>query len=343
MIGPRVKLAREACRFTQQQLAELSGLSQGALSAIESGRVEKPSTDALGRIAAATQFPRSFFLLGPLPDLPEGSYRRLQRGSSKVDKQIRAQVLHIVEFVARQESLVKLPQVTLRPLTELSSLAELESVAVDVRGQLGFNDVDPIRNMMRACERCGVVVVRLPSETRDHDSFSAWPDFGLGGRPIIALSIGHPGDRDRFNVSHELSHLVLHTSRPGVVPKMAEQEAHRLGGALLLPEPAACEEMSRRPVTLRTLMEVKAKYGISMAATARRAYDLGLIGRPQYESIHKQLSARKWTRREPVDVSVEKPLMIPQVIGAVGGKGTLVQRAEDLSVSRFALRALEAS
>jgi Zn-dependent peptidase ImmA (M78 family)/DNA-binding XRE family transcriptional regulator len=341
MIGARVKLAREACRFTQQQLAGLAGVSQGALSAIESGRVGSPSEETVARIAAATQFPSSFFYLGPLPDLPEGNYRRLQRGTSKIDKQIKAQVLHIVEVVARSESRLKLPPVTLTPLQEVASLDGLESIAEETRGLLGFNNADPIRNLTRAAERRGVVVVRLPSEAKDHDSFSAWPDFGLGGRPIIALAAGHPGDRDRFNVAHELAHLILHTVRPGVDSRRAEQEANRLGGAILLPKRAAAAEMNSGPVTLRVLMEVKAKYGVSMAAAARRAYDLSLISAAQFESIHKQLSARRWRREEPVEVPIEKPLMIAQVVDALGGRGSLMQRAERISMSRFTLRALE--
>jgi Zn-dependent peptidase ImmA (M78 family)/transcriptional regulator with XRE-family HTH domain len=343
MIGARVRLAREACRLTQQQLAASTGVSQSTLSAIESGRITDPPQQAITKIASATQFPLSFFRLGPLPDLPEGNYRRRKRGASKVDKQIRAQVLHVVETVDRSESTLKLPVVVITPIRETPGPDDLETLATGMRGVLGLNNDTPIRNLIRAVERAGVVVVRLPAQAKQHDSFSAWPNYGLGGRPIIALSTGHPGDRDRFNVAHELAHLFLHTARPGVARDQAEIEANRFAGALLLPRRAAKDKLSGRSVTLRVLMDVKASYGLSMAATAIRARDLNLISNVQVESIFKQLSARKWRRNEPVVVLQEMPLMIAQVVEALGGEGQLKERAERLSMSCFTLRALESS
>ncbi|MBU6430508.1 MAG: ImmA/IrrE family metallo-endopeptidase, partial [Cyanobacteria bacterium REEB65] len=39
-----------------------------------------------------------------------------------------------------------------------------------------------------------------------------WPDYP-NGRPIICLSRGRPGDKDRFSLAHEFGHLVLHQLR----------------------------------------------------------------------------------------------------------------------------------
>jgi Zn-dependent peptidase ImmA (M78 family) len=181
----------------------------------------------------------------------------------------------------------------------------------------------------------------LPTETEGHDGFSVWPEWSLGGRPIIALTGGHPGDRDRFTLAHECAHLVLHTLRQGIEPKRAEDEANRFAGALLLPKEAAVEAI-RHPVTLSVLKGVKATFGISIAMAARRTYDLNLIGRANYVSLMKQLSARGWRRDEPIEVEPERPALIGKIGEAVTGPGSIRERAARAALPIFAIQSLSA-
>ena len=339
MIGQRVRLARESCGLTQSELGDLAGLTQRAISDIESGRKREPPASAIERVAQVTGFPRSFFYRGPLPDLPDGFYRKLASVPSKLDKQIRAQARQIVEIIQRADKRYKLPSVAVKPITRLGGSEGIEALAASVRRVLGIGGLDRIGNVMRAVERAGVVVVRLPGRVHGHDSFSVWPDYGLKGRPLIVLTAGHSGDRDRFTVGHELGHLIMHSERRGIERKDAEAEASRFAGALLLPRDAAIEEMSP-PITLRVLMGVKASYGLSIAAGAKRAFDLNLISQPHYESLHKQLSARKWKRQEPIDVPQERPVLVSKIIAALGGDGPVPERAERVGMQVFAFQAL---
>lgn len=344
MIGERIRLAREACRMTQAELAVAAGLSQAAISGLESGRLPEPSEEAVDRIARATFFPVSFFHRGPLPDLPDGRYRRLQRGASKVDKQVRAQARQIVEVVQRSEAHLRLPPVGIEPVRDPYPLnAEaIEAIADKTRQAAGIGERDPIPNVSRAAERAGVIVVRLPHYTLDHDGFSAWPDYGLDGRPLIAIVGGKSGDRDRFTVAHELGHLILHTVRPVTNPKDAEREANRFAGALLISR-AAAKAAIVAPITLRVLMNVKARYGVSIAAIARRAYDLGLVTKDQYGSLMRQLSARRWRQAEPVPVEPERPVLIGKILQALAGTGSTTERAERIGMQPFTFSALSAT
>lgn len=341
MIGERVRLAREASRLTQQELAVASGIPLGTLGDIEAGQIINPSGETIDRIAHATTYPIEFFHLGPLPDLPEGNYRRLKRGKSKVTKQIRAQVRQVVELVQRAEGdgSLRLPNVLLEPITSLDRMDKIETLTVHIREMLGVGDRDPIPNLTRAVERAGVVVVALPTEMEDHSGFSVWPDFGLGGRPVIALSRGHSGDRDRFTIAHELGHLILHTYRANVEPGDYEAEANRFAGALLMSHWAAVEVL-RPPVTLKTLKAAKATFGISMGAGAQRALDLEIISKTQFTSLRKQLSARGWNRNEPIEVGKEKPLLIAKVLTALAGEGPLSEQARKVSMPIFNYRVL---
>lgn len=317
----------------------MADVSQGSLSDIEAGRVLQPSTDLISKVAEGTSFPQGFFYLGSLPDFPDGHYRRLKRGTSKVSKQVRAQVRQVVELVQRSEDHLRLPPITLEPVHGHVDIDAIESVAADARSALGVGARDPIPNVMRAAERAGVVVVRLPNEMEDHDGFSVWPDYGLGGRPIIAVAGGGSGDRDRFTVSHELGHLLLHTARGHIDSATAEAEANRFAACLLLPGVAA-EEAIRPPVTLRVLMGVKATFGTSIQMGAQRALDLNLITHDHFVSLRKQLSARRWTQNEPVDVSPERPLLVSKILDNLAGEGSTSERAARLYMPVFTFRAL---
>lgn len=217
LIGERVLVAREAAGLTQQELAANSGIAQSTLSAIETGHTQRPERQTIERIAQCTGYPLGFFYLGALPDFPEGSFRRLQRGTSKSADQIRAQVRTVAEVVQRAESVLDLPPVLLDPIPsdlwaaaqpgDSPSVADVERIANGVRAYLRVGELDPIPHLTRAVERAGVIVVKMPVPIRDHYGFSVWPDFGLGGRPLIAMERDVSGDRLRFTVAHELGHL----------------------------------------------------------------------------------------------------------------------------------------
>lgn len=343
MIGPRTRLAREACGLTQQKLADRAGISQGALSQIEAGRVFEPSSETIEAIAAVTGFPLSFFLRGPLPDLPEGNYRKFARGTSRAEKKVRALTRHMVEIVQSSEGVLRLPNVGINAVPDLSGIEEIESQIYGVRESLGVGAFDPIPNLIRAIERAGVVVLRLLVEMDDHDGFSVWPSCGLDdARPIIVLTGDNPGDRDRFTTAHELGHLILHSVRRDITPAQAEAEANRFAGALLLPKEAASETL-KPPITLDVLKAAKATYGVSMAALTMRALDLQIISRRRRESLFKQLSRRGWRTEEPVIVPLEQPILISQIIDTLSGAGSKIERAERLGMSVFAFRGLTPS
>lgn len=342
MIGERVRLSRESCRLTQQELAEAAGVSQGTISDLEAGRIVNPRIEHVEQIARATGFPTAFFLKGALPDLPDGHYRKLKRGTSKVAKQVRAQVRQVVELVAEAENHLNLPKVVIQPVQQITGMDDVERRAESTRYLLKVGSRDPIPNVTRAVERAGVVVVQLANQMEDHYGFSAWPDYSFGGRPIIALAQDSPGDRDRLTIGHELGHLILHTLRSEVEPDAAEKEAFRFAAAFLIPEEAAREAL-RPPITLRVLMGVKATFGASIGMGAGRAHDLGLISQDQFVSLRKQISSRGWRKQEPVEVTKETPLLISKVLNLMAGEGPTTVKAERLGMPLFSYRALAGS
>ncbi len=336
MIGERVRHARYYHGWSQGQMAALIGVTQPAISQIE--KTSMVSDEHLNKIAEVTQFAPWWFTQGALPDLPEGTLRFRKRASSRKrdDETVRAHVRQALEIIDHLEAKVRFPIVRIEPVAASWVFNDdaVEGLAQDMRERLGVGPSDPIPNLVRAVERAGIAVLGSARDIERHDAASYWPD--LLGRPVICYSRGVPGDRQRFNIAHELGHLVMHQSRS---PVDAEVEAHRFAGALLLSRQCAIDEVPT-PVTLRGLAHVKARWGISIAALIKRCLDLRLIDSAKRTSLEKQLSARGWRRQEPVHVPEERPSLINKAIGAALGESRTSTVANAFGIPVLAVRDL---
>ncbi len=322
MISDRVRNARLYHGWSQTQLAAEVGTTQPKISQIENG--DYNNAKLLSAIAEVTQYSRSWFEKGPLPDLPAGSLRFRKQASSSIrtDERVRAHVRQAVEVIEQFSRLPEAPPVALRPLAPFDDCSDgdIERLALEVRELLGVGPADPIPNLVRALERAGVAVIGsvVDMEAEKHSGASYWPDYPFG-RPVICISRGMPGDRQRFTAAHELGHLLLHQFRTPE-SRVAESEANRFAGALLIPLQVMKEIDG--PITLRTLAFVKARWGISIRALVRRCLDLQIIDREHRVSLERQISSRKWNRQEPVEVPYEQPRLVARLIQiGTGTKG----------------------
>lgn len=161
-------------------------------------------------------------------------------------------------------------------------------------------------------------VVALP-KLEDRDAFCVWAKTEEHEIPVIAHCTGVPGDRLRLSIAHEVGHLVMHRTmgKPLVI---IEKEAYEFGAELLMPEAAMRREI-KAPVTLTSIAKLKPRWGVSIQALIRRAYELQLLSERQYRYLFAQLSANGWRTREPenLDVSVEKPRLLRKMAEAIYG------------------------
>lgn len=117
-------------------------------------------------------------------------------------------------------------------------------------------------------------------------------------------------DRDRFGSSHELGHLVLH--QPGQRPasRTLEREADLFASAFLMPAGSIRDELPSK-VEWPHLLQLKQKWGVSVAALLRRSRDLGVMDDATYTQAVKTMSARGWRTDEPGTVtSTESPALL---------------------------------
>lgn len=330
--GRRFRLARETRGWTQRALADRMAsdrnpISAAALSQIEAGH-SAPSARTLLGVAAATGFPLDYFVRTRAEADLDGFFRSLRSAPARERRQATAQAHLLHDFVRVVEDRVELPDLAV-PRLMLGSATEddgIEAAAESVRRAWNLG-VGPISNVVRELEKHGVVATRLALASSRLDAFSVW----FNDRPIIALGTNKGSTaRSRFDAAHELAHGVLH-GPTDAGSRVAEEQAHRFAAAFLMPAEGIASFLPSA-VNWRQLMDVKAMWGVSLAALLKRANDLGVLSTQRYVSAMKYMSARGWRRSEPGDRALgspEEPRLIRSALRHLQYHGV---RVEDLAI-----------
>jgi len=193
------------------------------------------------------------------------------------------------------------------PVHSIQSIDQVEDVALHLRQSWDLG-LDPIENLTQLLEDQGIKV-GLVSGFEDFDAST----FTADGIPVIVSKAELPGDRQRFNLGHELGHLILK------VEEGLDLEAvcHRFVGAFLIPAQAARFELGKRRSTLdlNELHLLKHKYGLSMQAWIFRAKDLEIISENTAARLFQRFRANGWHRHEPGEaLPAEKPRRMERLI-----------------------------
>ena len=311
--GERIRQAREIRGLTQLELAKLVGIEQSHVSHLEQG-LRESSPEVLERIAMATKFSVAFFRQQPGPEFPLGSLLYRRRKTLPSIERDRLRQIAGLAFETYQAMAEKFKALEMR-IPKLSA-TEPSNAAQLTRTALGLSPDTPVTHLINKLEKNGVLVLALPYQIERHDAFSVWADTEPR-KPVIVLTGGWPGDRQRFTVSHELAHLVLHrtiTAQPSVMDEQADEFASEF----LLPEQAMRRDLCS-PLTLTVLAELKAQWGVSIQALMRRAEALGIVTEGQRKYLEKQLVKRNWIRDEPVKIEPEKPRLLMKLAESLYG------------------------
>jgi Zn-dependent peptidase ImmA (M78 family) len=138
-------------------------------------------------------------------------------------------------------------------------------------------------------------------------------------KPFIFLNTIKSAVRSRFDAAHELAHLVLQNHGP-VNGRDAEREADLFAASFLMPRSTVLAVVPSAP-TLIHLRNLKNKWLVSVAALARRIYDIGLISEWHYRTLCIQISERGWRTSEPDDALPETSRVWEKVLGMLRQEG----------------------
>ncbi len=295
MIGERIRQTRMAQGLSMEELVRRMGyyVTKQAISKYETGKTT-PDPETLIRIARALGVKTSHFLKEITVTLDFISYRKHSRLAKRDIGEIEGRIIDIAENRLSLESL--LGGKPMKPLLPKPVVirrdGDVEKLAKDLRRkwELGLN---PIENVAQTLEDRGMIVIALSADRR-LDGVSA---LANGMIPVLVTNANVPGDRQRYNWTHELGHLV--TEPMGSMEE--ESVAHRFAASFLAPDEVAIAELGekRKRLDLSELSLLKRKYGLSMQAWLRRAKDLGIISERYYRNVCIMFKKKGWHKEEP--------------------------------------------
>lgn len=324
----RLTLARKRRGMTLVELGSQVGVSSQSISNYEHDR-QQPSPQTLERIAEILGFPLSFFAAPEIDEIDPASVSF--RARSKLSAYIRDAALSesrlAVEFSHWMDELFTLPAPHIpTPGRKMTPELNVEYL----RSAWNMGESESIRNMIHLVEAHGVRVFSLAPEYKEVDAFSFWRD----GRPYIFLNTLKSAARSRFDVAHELGHLMMHCDdEAGVRTRAAEKEADEFASTLLMPRRSIAARVPVSPTTDQIIRSRK-HWNVSALALTYRLHALGRITEWQYRQSVIELGRLGFRTGEPGDASRESSMLLQKVFSALWADGIRpLQIADQLHTS----------
>lgn len=233
---------------------------------------------------------------------------------------------------------LRLPAVNVPELGDLS--------AQDAAGELRRAwrvGTDALPNLTQLAEAHGVRVMGLPDpEKEDVDAFSFW----AGGEPFVVLSRSRTAERTRFDLAHELGHLVMRSdTRRGkrVTDRELEQEANHFAAEFLVPQMTLRARVTA-PVSLEELLDLKARFGVSAQVMTYSLRSSGRLSDWATRHVLSELDRRGFLTGEPGSHLAQKRSKVfdalPKALQARGVSpgswvSTIGQRRDDVAAFTF--------
>lgn len=314
-LGEAIEVARRAEGFTQEQLADIVGITQAALSRYEHG-LREPSDETLAGIAEA---------LGVTPALLRAAdratggiavgvhARRRRTAKMSVWRRTEARLNMYRMHASRLFEELDLHATQVTPSFDPFEMSP-EAAAHFVRMQWRL-PVGPVRSLVQWLEGAGILVIEESIDTPRIDGVSLLAD----GRAIMLVNAALPVDRRRFTLAHELGHVTLHGE--DILTEDPESDANRFAAEFLMPAEVIRPQL--RGLNLGRLLDLKRHWAVSMQALIERAYSLEQITAQQRVSLYKQMSAKGWRTNEPAsdELADERPALPSAIAHAFSDRG----------------------
>lgn len=317
--------ARISRGLTMKELSEKADISRQMISNYESGKTV-PKAESLLKLINVLGFPRSFFS-AEMSDLHSGAtFFRSQTAATKKARDMQKEKLkYTYEVYRKLATFVNFPPVNLPPLIEkdIHDIHEEDIIqkANELRSVWGIDSVSPIKNLIATAERNGIIIAEANMTDTTLDAVSRW----IIERPFIVLANNNESSvRRRFNIAHEIGHILLHNSVESIhdysskeLKNIIEKQANSFASHFLLPSDAFEETLLS--TSLEYFKDLKKHWHVSIQAMVYKTYSLGLINDDQYLYLNKKISWNKWRSTEPYDdeIPVEKPHLMQAVYNMI--------------------------
>lgn len=322
IIPAKIREARIARAMSLSELSEKIGVSSQAISQYEIG-TSTPSAPILMNIIRELDFPSTFFYNPNVIDNSMSSSATYFRSNKNITKKVKEAFKVRIYWIDNVRNFLskylELPELNLPNFDDLLIDDELdnlkiEEIATRLREYWNLGD-GPIGNMVNLLQKNGFTISRLEFNNKKVDAFSRWHQ----GVPYIVLgSDKNSAVRSRFDLAHELGHLIMHRhinqddlSNKNILDKI-ELEANQFAAAFLLPLSSFNKEVISSSINHFVIL--KERWKVSISAMIRRCSDANILTDNQIRYLNSQMIKYNYYRKEPLDdvIKIEEPYLIKQ-------------------------------
>lgn len=308
-MNPRMLvLARDARGWTQEQLADESGIAQSTICKAEKGGAPLPDP-VLPNVAAALKvtvdllcwqdeiygFGSASFFHRKQQSLPQRSLKKIQARLNLLRMRLRR-----LSDGLEVEAPLSVPRM------DIDDYGGAHEIARRLRAAWRLA-LGPVPNLVRLVEAAGGIVVREDFGTHKINAISVWHP-GVG--PIFALNKSLPPEEQRFVLGHELGHMVIHEGEPP--HDDAEREADQFAEELLMPGAEIIGDLL--DIDVRKAMALKPYWQVPMQSLILRAEHLDVITHSRSRSLFAYLNKMGYLRPEPNPLDREEPTVLDEMV-----------------------------
>lgn len=325
-------LARESRGMTQVELARVmtrqpdgTAVSQGYVSKAEAGRLEVTGS-RLSLYATALGYPVAVLCTDPqLHGVGVGLVHHRKRASLGAPALRR---IHAELALARMQTCALLTLAGTEHHHRFHRIAvddfdTASDAAITLRHEWGLAP-GVVPHLVHLIEDAGGLVLVRDLGPRELDAVTQWIEENP---PLFLINAHAPADRFRFSLAHELGHVIMH-DEPGVTA-VQEVQADEFASEFLLPADTIRDELKPGRLDLARLLDLKHRWGVSMAALLRRASTLGVTSDWQYRNLMVEMSALGYRTQEPSDLVRESPRSIPALVTHLHDDGYDLEQLAD--------------
>lgn len=318
--GERLRSARMYRGMTLTELAKCTEISKQSLSLYENNN-NTPDYMKVRLLATKLNFPYDyFFQKDSYAAKTETTYFRSLASATKKDRT--AQSIKL-EYVAKMYEIllefISFPEINLPSIDFIGyddvfeceskdAVQEIEDIADKVREYWDIGK-GSIKDLQYILEKNGIIVTGFGTNENKIDAFSQRTIVAGNDIYFIAVALGNrPEGRIRFDMAHELGHILLHPWSEDLEAitkdefKARERQANMFASAFLLPMDSFGKDAASYPTDLKYYQFLKNKWNVSIQAMIYRTHQLGIISDNQYQYLMRQVSKNGWKLKEPGDV-----------------------------------------
>lgn len=299
--------------FTTEQLAKQINVTKQSVSKYECG-LSIPSSNIIEKLIDVLNIPRNYLSKDEITGLYGSSpiFFRTSKSTKKSEVELaNIQSKWAYEIIFGIKNIGDINSKTLPNLYEEQSIEE-KTLLLREYWELGFG---PIDNLTKVLERNGCYIFVIDTNEIHVDAYSQI----VHNIPIIILNKckGSPA-RWRFDLAHELGHLILHSNitrdRFENEYDIIEKEANIFASNFLMPSQSFGSSVLNDK--LDYFIQLKKDWKVSIAAMIYRCNHLNIFNNLTTKKLQIQLSKRKWRVNEPLDdeIQFEKPELVANLI-----------------------------